>query len=397
MVRFLKAISCIVGLSSVSINAIAVFANERVSPGVSPFLELSAYNDDNVSRAPSADDVVESWVTSLSAGIDAIVMPGKHRIDLRAQAERNEFSDFHQNDHTNHLLNAETSLALAKKHEITLALEYRERQDAIDSVNRRDPAETAGNRWSNRSADFEYRLGQPAAKLSSVWSARYSELRYENNLDSASLNRAKERDVSTADGSVYVRIAPKTRLVGQYIYSDVAYVEDQRQLSGDSRRALIGVTWDASAKTSGNLRVGWEVKDFESASLERAELLAWQVTLSWAPKTYSKFILSSRQSIEEGSAQENFVEQARTQINWKHDWGNGLATDVAVNYQDKRYEGGINDGRKDDVLGGSAELSKVLNKRVVGTLFYRYSDVDSSSRVDAYQRDVFGVGLKARL
>lgn len=397
MVRFVKGIFSVVGMSFVVISAVPVVANERVSPGATPFVELSAYNDDNVSRAPGDEDVVESWVTSLSAGIDAIVMPGKHRINLRGQAERNEFSDFHQNDHTNHLLKADATLALAKRHEIRWALEYRERQDAIDSVNRRDPAETAGNRWSNWSADFEYRLGQPAAKISSVWSARYSELRYENNLDTASLNRAKERDVSTADGSVYIKIAPKTRLVGQYIYSDVAYVEDQRQLSGDSRRALIGLTWDASAKTSGNLRVGWEVKDFDSVSLDRAELLAWQVSLSWAPKSYSKFILSSRQSIEEGSAQENFVEQARTQVSWKHDWGNGLATDIGVNYQDKRYEGGINDGRNDDVWGGSAELSKVLSKRVVGTLFYRYSDVDSSSSVDAYQRDVFGLGLKARL
>ncbi|MBF0142672.1 MAG: outer membrane beta-barrel protein [Magnetococcales bacterium] len=96
-------------------------------------------------------------------------------------------------------------------------------------------------------------------------------------------------------------LAPKTALLTELGW--LGYVYDTTPLTdSEERRLLTGVTWTATAKTEGELKVGVTSKDFADPAKEEATSLALSSNVKWKPHTWTTVNLSASRNFEEGEA-----------------------------------------------------------------------------------------------
>jgi len=75
-----------------------------------------------------------------------------------------------------------------------------------------------------------------------------------------------DRDDHTIAGTFFYRVLPKTSVLGEVNYNIVRYDEPAVAADRDSNawRFLVGVKGDLTAKTSVQLRIGWEWRDYDN-------------------------------------------------------------------------------------------------------------------------------------
>jgi polysaccharide biosynthesis protein VpsM len=75
-----------------------------------------------------------------------------------------------------------------------------------------------------------------------------------------------DRDDHTIAGTFFYRILPKTSILGEIDYNIVRYDEPAVAADRDSDawRFLVGIKGDLTAKTSVQLRIGWEWRDYDN-------------------------------------------------------------------------------------------------------------------------------------
>ena len=75
-----------------------------------------------------------------------------------------------------------------------------------------------------------------------------------------------DRDDHTIAGTFFYRVLPKTSVLGEINYNIVRYDEPAVAADRDSNawRFLVGIKGDLTAKTSVQLRIGWEWRDYDN-------------------------------------------------------------------------------------------------------------------------------------
>jgi len=106
------------------------------------------------------------------------------------------------------------------------------------------------------------------------------------------------RDVDTIGGGIgfSVQVMPKTSMVleTRYKHFDYKYLSPSFNLDSYEQRYFAGVNWDATAKTSGRLRLGYTTKRFNDKRNADYAGLGGELGATWNPKVYSTFDLSFR-------------------------------------------------------------------------------------------------------
>jgi hypothetical protein len=223
-------------------------------------------------------------------------------------------------------------------------------------------------------------------------------LRYDNEQrlgNGLRINEDQERDTTTFSGTAFYRVAPKTRALFEVRYNDYDYKLGSSTLDSDAMAYLLGLTWDATAKTSGIAKLGYSNKEFDDSSRDDVSGSIWEVGVNWQPRTYSTFSLNTRRSAEEGSqGAEDAIDTTRTGINWNHEWTSRVSSDVGYTYIDEDYEG---IDRKDETDEFALGLNYELRRWVDVGVGYKYQDVESkgvnTSAADTYDRNIFMVKL----
>jgi hypothetical protein len=158
--------------------------------------------------------------------------------------------------------------------------------------------------------------------------------------------------------------------------------------SQDSKetRFLVGVTWDATAATSGTVKVGQIKKDFDSVSRKDFSGTGWEASINWKPVTYSAVDLFTTKSFNESTGVGNFILNKRYGTVWNHKWGSQLTSAVTLTRSDDEFAG---DERKDKTDSLGLKLNyKVMRWFVVGGE-YTSSKRESSQSIFNYKKNVF--------
>jgi hypothetical protein len=232
--------------------------------------------------------------------------------------------------------------------------------------------------------------------------AGYKDVEYTNNRDAGTETKYKDHDVNTLGGTFFYKIMPKTSALINLEYKDYAY--DQVDSSGvklDSETIAykVGLTWEATAKTEGTIKVGRLEKDFDSAAVSDPSATSYDVSVTWKPKSYSKVTVSAGKGFDEGSTTEHFVKTDNVSVAWDHTWSSKVKSRLNYGLTNKDYSGDTNAGRSDDLTNYGASMSYKLNKWASVDLGYKYSETDASAGFNSsdYDRNIYTVGLNAKL
>lgn len=382
-----KARSLAVAVSAaLSANAWAVEPQSiKLSEGLlfTPTLEVSERHDDNF-RAVE-DNEESSWITSVTPTFVLGAEGRKSAYQLSYSAVSDTFHSSHKDNNTDHHVNADAGYEFDSRNRLKLNAGFHKIEDTAS-----EDQNVENDKYTTSNVGGVYSFGAQTARNQIDFGANYQELRYQN---SDHLNADKERDTTALNTILYHAVAPKTRALVEARHTDYDYVSNTR-LNSNNVALLAGLTWDATAKTTGTVKFGGEKKRFDDSSIDDESGGMWEVGVKWSPRTYSTFGLNTRRALDEGDNGASSIESQSTTLSWDHEWMDRLSSTVSYTYTDQDYQDITRTDKIDTFgVGLTYEMRRWLDLGVG----YKYSENDSDAVGESYERNIFSISATASL
>lgn len=388
-----------------SINAGAIepqYIQLSDSTAFIPGLQIKESYDDNLHGDESHEQ--SSWITTVAPSFTLAGAGSKSSYLLSYALLSDTFHSSQEDNNADHIFNAETGLEFNARNRLKLKAGFRSVEDTFTQNQNQE-----NDRSERSDVGGVYTYGARTARGQIDLGANYEELRYNN---SDGLNSDEERDTTALKGVLYYRVAPLTRLLLEARHTDYDYLTASKN-SSTNIDLLAGVTWEATAKTSGSIKVGRGQKDYEDSSIDDASTGMWEVGVQWKPRTYSTFSLSTRRAFDEGSNgriigndgsdggdslstndDDSAVRLLTSTLGWKHYWKKHWFTDLSYSRTDVEY---LDTNREDRIDGFSLGLTYEARRWLDVSLGYRHAENDSDLRTESYERNIYVLTFNASL
>lgn len=225
---------------------------------------------------------------------------------------------------------------------------------------------------------------------------QYLETEYQNFREQT---QYRDREADTLNGIFFWKLGPKTDLLVEVRYIDTQYDTDRLEdpagsLDSEELNYFLGVQWDATAKTSGSIRLGMYDREYDSAGRKEDDGFSWEVDVDYKPRSYSNFNFGTRRYSQETNGLGNAINTEEYTVKWDHDWSGRSSTHVGFLLADDDYEGSR---RADDRTEFQASYRYAVKRWFDVGGGYRYEERDSNSRVNPLDYDLNVYFIEAQL
>ena len=322
-----KVIGALLGCMVVS-NAYAFGSGVQVQ-GVqlNPTLSLTVKHDDNV--AYKETNKTASSITIIKPALEAIVGNDIHYGRLAYTYEKGDFNDSKADSYTDSFTNFAYHNEPTSKQSFDLAASYVSSHDPRGAVPGVVAAATPDT-WKETAYHFNYAYGGSSSKLSldaGLTGKRYDVLRL-TRLDT---------DIQNADATLFIPLTGKTSVLFELIFTGYDYKEPTSKLDSNARTFYTGLTWDATAKTTGSVKAGVQQKNFTDPTQAASSFFSWDIQLGWSPLSYSTWDLGTSFKATESDAATGFVKSKNINLAWNHEWNQRLNHRVSLDFTNKAY------------------------------------------------------------
>jgi hypothetical protein len=355
-----------------------------------PTIGLSIGYDDNVTRANIEE--IDSFFYMISPAIRVELPSDRSILAVTAAANIVRYTDSERDNRDNWYVRGDWAWDPTSRQDLNLFAQYGEGTDARGTGRRQGDSGLAPidpDDWKRIDYGGIWRYGAIGARGRLDVMAGGSDLEYTNNRESTYL---LDRDWQYIGGTFYWRLAPKTSALAQVLYTDISY--DFADTDSKETSWLLGLSWDASARTSGTIRYGNLKKKFDNPVYENYDGPTWLGSISWRPRTYSVFTLTGTRNTREPDGDGDYVLRQDISLAWLHDWATrfGTVVDVGIGEDDYRP-----DGRTDDLFYWSVGARYMFNQHFrLGASIQSY-DRDSDIEEFSYKRHIYMLTLEASL
>jgi hypothetical protein len=163
--------------------------------------------------------------------------------------------------------------------------------------------------------------------------------------------------------------------------------------SNTERRYYLGYTWEATAATTGIVKVGYATKDFDKGQ-QGYSGGSWDATMQWKPRSYSTFALQLARVPVDSSGIGTYDLQTTTGLAWNHNWTQSVSSAATYTKTDLAF-GGLTRTDAIDTFSLAADYA-VLRWLKVGVDLAR-TNLTSSAAGAEYARNVIMFTLNASL
>lgn len=270
----------------------------------------------------------------------------------------------------------------------TLAYDYLRGADARGAT---ATAVDAPDTWQVQTLRGSASYGAPDAQGMIQGNAGWSGRRYISNRD---LTAIRDYDQLDLGATFYYRVAPKTRVLTEIRRGQITHDRDPAADS-EEMHYLVGVTWDATAKTRGGVRFGYMTKKFENSPALDISTPTYEADVSWAPTAYSSVNLSATRTFTEAiDTGSNFIVNNAGTVTWNHLWYAGILSAVAYGYSRQSQEGL---GRTDTFQNFGVKASYPLRRLVRVGAEFRHEARGSTDPSIEYKRNLTLITIEAAL
>jgi polysaccharide biosynthesis protein VpsM len=332
------------------------------------------------------DNAPSSWITGVEPSFLLSAETGTSAYELEYSFNTDYYWDDSDATNTDHHLTLRSVLEPTSRHRFNWNLQYHRIEDLIDTA-----IADENDKYSRAIAGAGYTFGARTARNQLQFGTSYEQRRYHN---SGNINADQERDSLAFTGTWFHRVGPRTRSIVELRHTDHDYKQDFSDRDSTNVAALVGATWDATARTTGTVRLGGERKRFDSDQRQDFTSPMWEAGLTWSPRTYSVFSLNARRAFDEGEDGASTVQDRTTVLNWQHEWTARISTELEYQLSNRDYKATT---REDDLTAYGIGVSYSLYRWADVTLGYRRSNNDSSLRDESYQRNVYLLSVNLSL
>ncbi|MEO8383926.1 MAG: outer membrane beta-barrel protein, partial [Betaproteobacteria bacterium] len=195
-------------------------------------------------------------------------------------------------------------------------------------------------------------------------------------------------------GRFFARFTEKTSFLIEARADKLDYKSSASLLDSNERYYLAGITWDATAATSGTIKIGQIRKDFVSSATRDSSTSGWDANVQWAPLSYSKFNFTTSKSFGESTGVGDFLLTKRYGAAWTHEWSSRISTSASINRSNDDF---VNGGRSDTTDSIGLKLNyKVQRWLTLGGEFSN-ADRDSNNPTFKYKKNIYSFTVGATL
>ncbi len=356
-------------------------------------LELTAatFYDDNVLRSSSNEESSVIFRTSPKAMLEGRV--GRHDFRLGYQGEHAHYVDLSDEDYFDHELIADADLRLSRKLKVALDSGLLYGHDRRGDFTSRLTASNEPDRWRRYHAGINATFGRAWASVLRTKAGlgigfQQSGIRYTNNNQEA---RDFDRQSFALKGRY--NLGPKLSLVADAGFSTTDYDDPTTPLDSEEISALVGVAWEATAKTTGEVKFGLLEKDFDDSSQSDFSGANFDLKVTWSPRSYSTFTAyGSRDTSETGQGGGSAVVDTAG-LRWRHGLSSRLVTETGFEYQRADFE----NNREDDVYQFDVSANYRLNRFLQLRGGFEYHTRSSSDASAEYDNSIVFIELNLSL
>ncbi len=218
--------------------------------------------------------------------------------------------------------------------------------------------------------------------------AAYNTKRYD---EFSSPIKTQDTNTTLLGGTFFYKVRPKTELLFEVSQEDIDYIAAESSGRDNLyQKALVGVKWEATAKTTGTAKVGYGRKDFEQAGREDANDVNWEVGVDWqATKRSTVSLSTSRSFIDTTSGTSaDYVTNQNYDVSLQHQLTRKLNATAGVGYSTQEYD--LSD-REDDYFNYSVGAEYRLHPQIVVGGSFQGVTRDSSYTLTDYDRNIFSL------
>lgn len=343
-----------------------------------PFLGAAVGHDDNIFTSNVNER--SSTITLISPGFKVDARSPSSVFQLSYQGQFGYYADSEEDNYIDHTARAQLDMAFSPRSFLRVGYDFIRSHDPRGSTDR--GISSRPDKYRIYSPNATYAFGAPGAQGRIELYAAEARKAYLNNRETTALGDRKTTD---AGGAVYWRVMPKTYLVGEARLTEIRYRSAASPLSGEERRLFGGVSWEATALTTGVLKVGRLEKTFDSGAPSFSGA-SWEGSIIWSPRTYSTFDFYTARTANESTGLGNFILSDIYGVTWNHAWSTILSTAVLVRYQKDDYQGF---SRTDDTKSLGFKVGYRFRRWLTLGAEYNYTQRDSSQGVFEYDRNLY--------
>ncbi len=347
----------------------------------------------------SGDDDFESWITRLSPDFLLSSTPGKRQFSAQYVGDYGKYSKSPDDDYEDHLLTGSGLFQTGSRGLLDVSAAFEQGHDRRGAGSTQgfppdsplfpsEPDEFERIGWA-----VEYTHGRKDARGRLEFSVGENALEYSNNRDRTQFF---DRDDKFASARLTIGLQERSSFVVEARYTNTDYDVDRPggSLTGDNWRALVGFTWEATAKTEGSIRVGAQQRSFDDPARETTDTTSWDVAFRWSPREYSHFDFVTTRENEETIGGGNFIDRSSYGVSWTHEWAIGLESVLSW---DRREDDFVGTNREEDKSETYFGLRLPQGERVLWEAGVSHRDRNSTIATLEFEGMLYTIGVNFQL
>lgn len=262
-------------------------------------------------------------------------------------------------------------------------------------------AANEADQWDQGTLRGEYRFGAKEAAINVQLNGGTKIKEYSNNREAT---RSLDFQTDSAAAVLFFNYSPKTALLANVDYSTTRF--DFTRAGSPSRdydetRLRLGVQWKATAKTTGDVRAGYSIRDYSAVARE-VNKFNWTGSVTWSPGSRSTFTFLTGRSLQESYLDQALViDNKDYAVEWAQRWTARFVTYASSRFTQSEFVGSQTSVRDDDIsnLGLTFDYNLLRYVSLIGGV--NYSDRDSKvppsgapTGSNSYENTIVNVGLR---
>lgn len=253
-------------------------------------------------------------------------------------------------------------------------------------------ATAAPNTWSNSGLGGSWTYGAEEARIRTILDLGYNSRTYDNN---RSITTAYDSALTSVGGTVYFRVMPATSLLLNAKRTGINYKDSASLLDGSEQRFMTGLKWDATAQTTGEIKVGQLQKKYDSSTLTSYTGAIWEGAVRWSPVSYVNVdVFATRSPVETTLAGSKAINIGNTGMNVAYDLNDRVKLSLSGSQVKEDFIGLT---RVDTTNNFGLKADYKIRNWLIGSAGYTNAAKTSPGGIADYKRGIFAVGVRSAL
>jgi len=354
-----------------------------------PSIGYALKHDDNLFYAPT--NAVSDTIQVLTPAVRFEAKQAANTYSLVAGAALGRYNSSTADNYDDYNLNGLANLDLTTRLRANIKADYLDGHDPRGSTN--NAISTTPDRYHQTYLGAIASYGARGAQGRVDFELGQLKRRYINN---RLTTFASDRDNTDVGATFFWRIAPKTSLLLQGKHTEIDYQDSTSTLDSTENRLLGGLTWEATAKTTGIFKLGMVNKDFQDPTRGSTTSPSYEGAIKWSPRTYSIVDINlSKMPAETTGGVGDYIDKTITGAVWSHQWTSQITTAATASYSTDVYKGSID--RKDNLQNFGLKATYSMRRWLNFGADYSYTNRNSNDNLFDYKRNIIMLFVNATL